>query len=90
MARSSGSYPTEMRERAVRLVAEVRTEHTSEWAAMESVDGKLGIGSTQTIHNWVRRAEIDAALGRRRRVWNLRSCGSFERKIGSCVGRTRS
>lgn len=60
MARSSGSYPKEMQERAVRLVGEVRAEHTSEWAAMESVAQKLGIGSTQTIHNWVRRAEIDA------------------------------
>jgi transposase len=60
MARSSGSYPREMQERAVRLVGEVRAEHTSEWAAMESVAQKLGIGSTQTIHNWVRRAEIDA------------------------------
>jgi transposase len=49
-----------MQERAVRLVGEVRAEHTSEWAAMESVAQKLGIGSTQTIHNWVRRAEIDA------------------------------
>ena len=35
-------------------------EYASEWAAMESVASKLGIGSTQTIHNWVRRAEIDA------------------------------
>ena len=60
MARSSGSYPKEMRERAVRLVEEVRAEHTSEWAAMESVAEKLGVGSTQTIHNWVRRAEVDA------------------------------
>ena len=60
MGRSSGSYPKELRERAVRMFAEIRPEYASEWAAMESVASKLGIGSTQTIHNWVRRAEIDA------------------------------
>ena len=44
----------------MRMVAEVRSEHASEWAAMESVASKLGIGSAQTVHNWVRRAEVDA------------------------------
>jgi len=60
MGRSSGSYPKELRERAVRMFEEIRPEYASEWAAMESVASKLGIGSTQTIHNWVRRAEVDA------------------------------
>ena len=57
---TSRRYPPELRERAVRMVAEVRSEHVSEWAAMESVAQKLGIGTTQTLHNWVRRAEIDS------------------------------
>src|ERR1700712_3026762 len=57
---TSRRYPSELRERAVRMVAEVRSEHVSEWAAMESVAQKLGIGTTQTLHNWVRRAEIDS------------------------------
>jgi transposase len=39
---------------------EVRLEHASEWAAIESVASNLGIGSTQTVHNWVRKAEVDA------------------------------
>ena len=39
---------------------EVRPEHASEWAAIESVASKLGIGSAQTVHNWVRKAEVDA------------------------------
>ena len=51
MSRRSGSYPKELRDRAVRMVAEVRSEHASEWAAMESVASKLGIGSAQTVHN---------------------------------------
>ena len=60
MSRRSGNYPKELRERAVRMVAEIRSDHSSEWAAMESVASKLGIGSAQTIHNWVRKAQVDA------------------------------
>src|SRR5450755_3783615 len=60
MSRRSGSYPKELRDRAVRMVAEVRSEHASEWAAIESVASKLGIGAAQTVHNWVRKAEVDA------------------------------
>ena len=56
-------YPQELRERAVRMVAEVRSDHDSEWAAMESVARLLGVGSTETIRHWVRRAEVDG--GRR-------------------------
>ena len=32
---TSRRYPPELRERAVRMVAEVRSEHVSEWAAIE-------------------------------------------------------
>ncbi|MDH6285050.1 transposase [Prescottella agglutinans] len=56
----SRKYPTELRERAVRMVAEVRGEYSSEWAAIESVAAKLGIGSAQTLLNWVRRDQVDA------------------------------
>lgn len=52
-------YPQELRERAVRMVAEVRSDHGSEWAAMENVARLLGVGSTETIRHWVRRAEVD-------------------------------
>ncbi len=56
----SRKYPAELRERAVRMVAEVRGEYSSEWAAIESVAAKLGIGSAQTLLNWVRRDQVDA------------------------------
>ena len=59
MSRST-SYPPELRERAVRLVAESRDDHGSEWAAMVSVASKLGIGTPETVRKWVRRAEVDA------------------------------
>jgi len=53
-------YPAELRERAVRLVGESRPEHASEWEAMRSVATKLGVGSTETVRMWVRRAEVEA------------------------------
>ncbi|BCN53439.1 hypothetical protein RE9425_18290 [Prescottella equi] len=45
----SRKYPSELRERAVRMVAEVRGEYSSEWAAIESVAAKLGIRSAQPL-----------------------------------------
>jgi transposase len=59
----SKRYPPELRERAVRMVAECRHEHASEWATIESVASKLGIGTAQTLHSWVRREQVDS--GRR-------------------------
>lgn len=63
MARRSGSYPAELRERAVRMVAEVRPEYRSDWPAICAVASRLGIGSAETLRKWVRQAEVDA--GRR-------------------------
>ena len=60
MADRSTRYPQELRERAIRLVAEFRPDHATEWEAMRSVAEKLGIGSTETVRKWVRRAEVDA------------------------------
>jgi transposase len=54
----SGRYPPELRERAVRLVREHRAEHPSEWAAIQSVAGKLGM-TPETLRIWVRRDEVD-------------------------------
>ncbi len=50
-------YPPELRERAMRLVREHREEHPSEWAAIQSVAGKLGM-TPETLRKWVRRDEI--------------------------------
>lgn len=58
--RRSNNYPPELRERAVRMFGEVRSEYTSDWAAAQSVATKLGIGAPQTLLNWVRKAQVDA------------------------------
>ena len=58
MGRSS-KYPEELRERAVRMVAEIRPDYPSQWAAICEVAGKLGIGTPETLRTWIRRAEVD-------------------------------
>jgi transposase len=58
MARPS-KYPRELRERAVRLVMESKEEYPSEFEAIRTIAGQLGIGSSETLRKWVRRAEID-------------------------------
>jgi transposase len=55
-------YPQELRERAVRMVFDHRSEYPSEWAALSSLAQKFGI-TPETLRHWVRRAEIDG--GRR-------------------------
>jgi transposase len=58
MGRSS-KYPQELRERAVRMVGEVAPDYPSQWAAINAVAQKLGIGSAETLRKWVRRSEVD-------------------------------
>jgi transposase len=57
---SSRRYPPELRERAVRMVAEISDQHDSEWAAMSQVARLLGVGTAETVRKWVRRAQVDA------------------------------
>jgi transposase len=59
----SKRYPAELRERAVRMVGEIRADHESECAAMTQVAQLLGIGTAETVRKWCRQAEVDA--GRR-------------------------
>jgi transposase len=57
MGRKS-KYPTEVRERAVRLVFEQQEAHESQWAAISSIAGKMGC-TAETLRKWVRQMERD-------------------------------
>lgn len=58
------TYPRELRERAVRAVAESVAEgrYPSEFEAIRTIAGRLGIGSPETLRKWVRQAEIDGGV----------------------------
>ena len=60
MGRAS-MYPDELRERAVRMVAEARPKYPSQWAAITAVAGMLGIGAAETRgHGFVVRRSTPA------------------------------
>ena len=61
MSKKSNRFSPEVRERAVRMVQDHRGECSSLWAAIESITPKIGC-VPQTLHEWVRKLEIDSGL----------------------------
>jgi transposase len=67
-------YPPELRERAVRLVAEI-----DERGAIRRVSAQLGI-SHETLRKWVRQAEIDGGIRPGTTSEQLARLGELERE----------
>ena len=59
MSKRLNKFSPEVRGRAVRLVQEHWGEYPSLWAAIESIAPKIGC-VPQTLHDWVKRSEIDS------------------------------
>ncbi|KVM10140.1 transposase [Burkholderia ubonensis] len=57
MNKKATKFSPEVRERAVRLVREQRSEHPSMWAAVESIAPMIGC-TPQTLLDWVKRDEV--------------------------------
>ena len=52
-------YSKEVRERAVRLVLTSEHDHSSCWAATQSVASKIGC-TPETLRTWVKKMEVDS------------------------------
>ena len=59
MSKKPNQFSLEVRERAVRMVREHRSEYRSLWAAIESIAPKIGC-VPQTLNEWVKRDQIDS------------------------------
>ena len=57
--RKSPKFSPEVVERAVRMVFEAKDQYESQWAAIESIAGKIGC-SAETLRKWIRQRERDA------------------------------
>jgi len=59
--RKSPKYSPELVERAVRMVFDAKDQHPSQWAAIESIAGKIGC-TAETLRRWVRQGERDGGV----------------------------
>ena len=65
-----GGYPPELRERAVRMVAEISDQRDSEWAAISEVARLRGVGTAETVRKWCARPRSTPAHVREPRPRN--------------------
>lgn len=54
-------YSKEVKERAVRLVLTSEHEHSSRWAATQSVASKIGC-TPETLRTWIHKSEVDTGV----------------------------
>ena len=73
-------YPDEVRERAVRMVFEVREESGQQQGAIARVADRLGV-NRETLRNWVRRAEVDGGQRAGTSTADARRIAELEREV---------
>ena len=58
MSKTTNKFSPEVRHRALRMVLDHESDYPSRWSAVVSVADKIGC-APQTLHEWVKRAEVD-------------------------------
>jgi transposase len=59
--RKSPKFSPEVVGRAVRMVFDAKDQYPSQWAAIESIAGKIGC-TAETLRRWVRQGERDGGV----------------------------
>lgn len=72
-------YSPETRERAVRLVLTTEKDHSSRWAAITSVAGKIGC-TPETLRAWINRTESNSAVPDTTNVTEFERIKALERE----------
>ena len=57
--RKSPKFSPEVADRAVRMVFDAKDQYPSQWAAIESIAGKIGC-TAETLRRWVRQGGRDS------------------------------
>ena len=63
------TYSPEIRQRAVRLYQEQRSEYPTQWAAMVSIASKFGC-TPETLRTWIKKFEADLGVIVKSGVWH--------------------
>ena len=78
--RKSPKFSPEVIERAVRMVFDAKDQYPSQWAAIESIAGKIGC-TAETLRRWVRQGERDGGVREGPTTVEMQRVKELEREV---------